>query len=257
MLDAPLRWRKPRMVFVNSMSDLFHEKLTDEQIAAVFGVMAACPQHTFQLLTKRPRRMLDWFGWISKAPVHGAPEVRACMTAANLQRGRTQATFALPPPSDRASYPPWPLPNVWLGVSVENQKAADERIPLLLKTPAAVRWVSCEPLLGTVDLERVSWPGRHRVDVLRGGTWEFQCRCGEDHGFVNHGDMATIDWTVVGAEAGPGARPMDENWVRSIREQCIAAGVSFFYKQRLDGGRKVSMPRLDGVQWAQFPEVTK
>jgi len=137
-LADPLRWRRPRRIFVNSMSDLFHESLTNEEIAAVFGVMAAAPQHTFQVLTKRARRMREWFEWIGTA---------------NLDWLRTYAQRALDPTFtkryvDRGTT--WPLPNVWIGVSVENQEAADERIPDLVRTPAAVRFLSCEPLLGPV-----------------------------------------------------------------------------------------------------------
>ena len=127
-LADPLRWKKPRRIFVNSMSDLFHERLTNEQIAAVFGVMAAAGSHTFQVLTKRAARMREWFAW---AGDHGASGARsACRASAALYLG------ALPEPPGADT---WPLPNVWLGVSAENQAAADERIPDLLATPAAVR----------------------------------------------------------------------------------------------------------------------
>lgn len=231
MLDMPLRWRKPRMVFVNSMSDLFHERVSDEQIAAVFGVMAACPQHTFQVLTKRPLRTREWFAWIDER----AEEVK--LKYPNEEReGRyaealISAGLGVHGVVDMPNKIPqaWPLPNLWLGVSCENQAAADERIPLLLQTPAEVRWVSCEPLLGPIDLERVRWPEKHRVDVLRGGTWELpRCRL---PGFVNHSDMETLDWVVVGGESGPGARPCDVSWIRSIVQQCRSASVPAFVKQ--------------------------
>ena len=194
VLAEPLKWRKARRVFVNSMSDLFHAALTDEQIAAVFGVIAATPQHTYQILTKRPERMRAW-----------------CASAAH-DGGQD-----------------WPLVNLWLGVSVEDQQRADERIPALLATPAARRFVSCEPLLGPVRF--------NDVPVLRR---------------VNAGPQ--LDWVIVGGESGPGARPMDEDWVRAIRDQCKAAGVPFFYKQRLlDGGRKIALPLLDGRQHTECP----
>lgn len=187
-LDQPLRWRKPRRIFVNSMSDLFHENVPDEWIDRIFAVMALSPQHTFQILTKRPERMLEYFnaerfGYIEAIArkIHGKP---------------------LPP----GTVMPWPLPNVWLGVSVENQKAADERIPLLLQTPAAVRFLSCEPLLGPVDLTRFS-----------------------AHPLVPN--AIPIDWVIAGGESGPGARPMHPDWVRELRDHCQAAGVPFFFKQ--------------------------
>lgn len=170
-LDLPLRWRKPRRIFVNSMSDLFHKGLTDHEILKVFVTMARARQHTFQILTKQPRRMLEWF----------------LVCADDTVRPLAWAGV------------PWPLPNVWLGVSVEDQETADERIPLLLQTPAAVRWVSAEPLLGPIEFPT----------MLR--NW--------------------IDWLVVGGESGPGARPMHPDWARGLRDQCVAAGVPFFMKQ--------------------------
>jgi protein gp37 len=211
-LTTPLRWRKARRIFVNSMSDLFHEKLTNEQIAAVFGVMAMCPQHTFQVLTKRPVRMRKWFGWVQQSGSVLA-NVRTCVLLAEdaLRRWKD---------GERAFNRPWPLPNVWLGVSVEDQQRADERIPHLLATPAAVRFVSYEPALGAVYLARYL-----------------------------HG----IDWVIAGAESGPGARPMDEEWIRIVRDACALSSTPFFYKQRLDGRKKVSLPLLDGHQHVALP----
>jgi protein gp37 len=198
MLDRPLRWRRPRRVFVNSMSDLFHEDVTNEQIAAVFGVMAACPQHTFQVLTKRPGRALEWFGWVEREAQptpDGVPnpheDVMCGIMAAN--RGADVDYLGLPGL--------WPLPNVWLGVSVEDQQRADERIPLLLQCPAAVRFLSCEPLLGPVELGEMRYPA-------------------DD-----------IGWVIVGGESGPGARPCRVEWIRSVLAQCRAAGVPAFCKQ--------------------------
>ncbi|HEX2677839.1 MAG TPA: DUF5131 family protein, partial [Polyangiales bacterium] len=157
MLDAPLRWKKPRRIFVNSMSDLFHDDITNEQIAAVFGVMAACPQHTFQVLTKRPARMKAWFDKVREIGATVAAKLPRVQTSdpqrytklfiadqaeGILQRALWGCELEVTPPFA------WPLPNVWLGVSAEDQQRADERIPLLLQTPAAVRFVSAEPLLG-------------------------------------------------------------------------------------------------------------
>jgi len=196
LLDQPMRWRKPRTIFVNSMSDLFHEKVTDEWIYKIFAVMRRCPQHTFQILTKRPERMRDYMV-SSHTGMHGSGV--HLVTAAQGQIGKCCA-------------------NVWLGVSVEDQKTADERIPVLLSTPAAVRWVSYEPALGPIN---------------------FQCikeTC-PDHD--NYFDSVSgirlirpqIDWIVAGGESGPGARPAHPDWFRTVRDQCSHAGVPFFFKQ--------------------------
>ncbi len=150
-LDWPLRKNKPLRIFVNSMSDLFHESVPNQFIADVFAVMACTTRHTYQILTKRPRRMLEWFRWLD-AENHpfGFP------TAVDPTKVWPQWT---PVRDNRAGYdncgPLWPLENVWLGVSVEDQAAADERIPLLLQTPAAVRWISAEPLLGPIDITAI------------------------------------------------------------------------------------------------------
>lgn len=225
-LADPLAWKRPRRIFVNSMSDLFHEKLSDEGIAAVFGVMAAAKRHTFQVLTKRPERMRSWFDWVSNETT-GLMTIRTsarlvCASAAWKVMGHSAGSVVEPSA--------WPLPNVWIGVSVEDQKTADERIPMLLQTPAAVRWVSYEPALGPIDFERVQWPQKHRVDVLRGGTWELGQGTALE-GFCNHSDMETVDWIVVGGESGPGARPFNLAWARSTLDQCRAAGVPAFFKQ--------------------------
>lgn len=226
VLDQPLRWQRPRRIFVNSMSDLFHPDVPDDYIDQVFAVMALCPQHTFQVLTKRPERMLEYFtpsacndklgdlspwmeqwGWIS-------PE-----DAANIA----------PPGSTLPKWPEWPLPNVWLGVSVENQKAADDRIPLLLETPAAIRWLSCEPLLGPVDLNAVPRPD-NAYFAQRG---ERGCITdpNEPDDYVYWHKRDQIHWVVVGGESGRNARPMHPDWARSLRDQCQAAGVPFHFKQ--------------------------
>lgn len=188
-LGLPLRWTKPRRIFVNSMSDLFHDKVSDTYIAKVFAVMAAAPHHTFQVLTKRHGRMRSLLN--------------------NPTFFETVADYwpefgPMPLGTDRRL---WPLPNVWLGVSAEDQKRADLRIPALLDTPAAVRFVSAEPLLGPIDL--------HGDPI------------GKDSVFwIGH-----LDWVIVGGESGPGARPMHPDWARSMRDQCVAAGVPFLFKQ--------------------------
>lgn len=238
MLDAPLRWRRSRRVFVNSMSDLFHEDITNEQIAAVFGVMASCPQHTFQVLTKR-RRMLQWFEWLTARvdAVERAGDGKTSRSRSNWFLSETvgAAEEALDQqivPQDLADAipTPWPLPNVWVGVSVENQEMADERIPMLLQCPAAVHFVSAEPLLG-----------RTRLDQL--GPWR-DPRMGpsstprEVYPFAGtmaipdcDMDCATLDWVIVGGESGPGARTCNVEWIRGIVQQCEYASVPCFVKQ--------------------------
>jgi protein gp37 len=202
LLEQPLRWRKPRRVFVNSMSDLFHEDVPDSFIDAVFLTMIAAPQHTFQILTKRAARMRRWF----EARWSGVESVRIASPRKTPER-------------------PWPLPNVWLGVSVEDQAAADERIPELLAAPAAVRFLSCEPLLGPVDLDGLSVP-------RPGGEWRFSAlRPDTDPGDDECFRGARVDWVIVGGESGFRARPLEVEWARSIVEQCRAAGVPAFVKQ--------------------------
>lgn len=201
-LDQPFRWTKPRMIFVNSMSDLFHEDVPDEFIDKVFAVMALAKQHTFQILTKRPERMLRYLSAINRE---------------NHVKGIIWMMLGkMPKRSSAAMKSPWPLPNAWLGVSVEDQAAADARIPLLLQTPAAVRWISAEPLLGPVDLPGLFYYGTERT----GGVVPLR-----DRGHTQ------LDWVVVGGESGPKARPMHPDWPRSLRDQCAVAGVPFLFKQ--------------------------
>jgi protein gp37 len=177
-LELPLRWRKPRKVFVNSMSDLFHDGVSHAFLVNVFATMAATPQHTYQILTKRHGRMRSLLN-------------RDDFRASVWDHFRALTRGAM----DTWS---WPLPNVWLGVSVEDQKYADLRIPALLGTPAAVRFLSCEPLLGPVGL---------------------------------HPEWSALDWAIVGGESGPGARPMHLTWVENLLDDCRALGIAPFVKQ--------------------------
>lgn len=220
-LAEPLHWRKARRVFVNSTSDLFHEGLSNEEIAAVFGVMAACPQHTFQVLTKRPERMREWFRWVAGG--RGSPPALRCVDLAGNPLGAAI--------NGACMY--WPLPNVWLGVSVEDQATADERIPLLLDTPAAVRFVSAEPLLGPLDLS--PWlMARDERDRRQGAAyWAFtRSARAKPPSLADPAAYApSLDWVITGGESGPGARPMHPDWARGLRDQCAAADVSFFMKQ--------------------------
>ncbi len=210
-LRLPLSWRRPRRVFVNSMSDLFHTDVPDDYIAAVFAVMALAERHTFQVLTKRHARMRSLLS--SPSFWHlVATQGREYLIGCQQDWMRVGAMLG----GD-------PLPNVWLGVSVEDQKWADIRIPALLETPAAVRFLSCEPLLGPVDLLRaVSTLGD---PIGHGLTMRFAHALDCCHRF--HG----IDWVIAGGESGRGARPMHPQWVRSLRDQCDTAGVAFFFKQ--------------------------
>lgn len=205
IFQAPLRWRKPKRIFVNSMGDLFHESIPDEWIDRVFAVMALAPQHTFQVLTKRAERMREYFAAPHPAPNVSMWQVRVCAAIDALVPDRHDASRA----ARHAVTWNTPLPNVWLGVSCERQQEADERIPHLLQTPAAIRFVSAEPLLGPIDLTAIPW-----VD---------------DGSNVNA--LCGLDWVIVGGESGPRARPMHPSWARSLRDQCATAGVYFFFKQ--------------------------
>ncbi len=225
-LFDPLRWKEPRRIFVNSMSDLFHEGLPDKEIAAIFGVMAACPQHTFQVLTKRPARMLEWFRWVfdQDAGLDGKHGLLHCVASA------LAAEVSIHPKGDagplhrkRCADPagPWPLPNVWLGISAEDQQRADERIPLLLGVPATVKFVSAEPLLGPLDLREYLYSDRDKAGM-------------DDNFFLEPLEGHTgskLSWVIVGGESGPGARPCNLHWVRSIRDDCAEARVPCFIKQ--------------------------
>jgi protein gp37 len=231
-LLQPLRWKRPRRIFVNSMSDLFHEGVPDEAIDRIFAVMALARHHTFQVLTKRPERMRSYLstGFFKRAAAvealpeaagfHGWPRVRAMALFNEMQ----------------------PPPNVWLGTSVEDQAAADTRIPHLLATPAAVRFLSCEPLLGPVELtnidchQRRDLPGFYWINALT-GEHDDMCRpCAP---------VPRIDWVIVGGESGPNARQMHPNWARTLRYQCAAAGVAYFFKQWGEWGRVGDQPGLD------------
>jgi protein gp37 len=229
VLLAPLRRKKPTTYFVNSMSDLFYELFSDDLIDQVFAVMALCPQHTFQVLTKRAKRMREY---VARGPQYASLDLAV-----------------------------WPLPNVWLGVSAERQQEADERIPLLLQTPAAVRFVSAEPLIGPIDFSAIPVSSEPRADrpIF---------------------DPPALHWVIVGGESGQHARPMEAAWAQSIRDQCEAAGVAYFFKQwgawipegqTLANGRKVVLPHdsfeharpgkkaagrlLDGIEHNEFPNT--
>lgn len=247
-LSQPLRWTRPRRIFVNSMSDLFHEAVPDAFIDQVFAVMGAvlarhATPHIFQVLTKRVSRMHAYLG---------DPDTPL----------RVRARMAVGHPGIEA--PAWPFSNVWVGVSVEDQASANERLALLSEVDAAVRWVSMEPLLAAVDITFVL--RQHRTPE---GVWR---------------DGKGLDWVVAGGESGPGARPLLPDWVRNLRDQCVAAGVPFAFKQWgewawvADGqviadesgrerffdeklgatferkGTHATGRTLDGVEWEAYPE---
>ncbi len=198
-LEEPLHWKKPARIFVDSMGDLFHPKVPDTFIDQVFWTMMKAPIHIFIILTKRPARMMEW-------------------VFRNLINS---------------------LPNVWLGISVEDQMTADERIPWLLRTPAAVRFISVEPMLEKIDV-------RLNVYSFSIGT----------HLRDTHSTIKTyVKWVISGCESGPGARPMELDWARSLRDQCQAASVPFFFKQAMIDGKLVKMPELDGKVWREYPEI--
>ncbi|MFH1865935.1 MAG: DUF5131 family protein [Candidatus Eisenbacteria bacterium] len=226
-LSQPLHWRQPRRIFVSSMGDLFHPGVTDEYIAAVYGVMAACPQHEFIVLTKRPKRALKWYRWVNRVAAPWAL-CRAYMLH-----------YVVPPRDDYGpqTATPWPLPHVTLGVSVEDQPTAYQRLPLLLQIPAARHIVSVEPMLGPVDLplrcRGCGYTPRDRAELM-------------DHRLCTSPDPP-ISAVICGAETGPGARPMDLTWARSLRDQCAEASIPFFFTRDSTGSRE-----MDGRRWEEW-----
>lgn len=245
VLVEPLRWRKSRTVFVNSMSDLFHAGVPDEAIATVFVVMALTPRHTYQILTKRPTRMRAllnsgprWQQLLGDALRRMVENADAKTSTADIDRVRDWIDAPATPDDELV-----PLGNVWLGTSTENQKWADIRIPQLLMAPAAVRFISAEPLLGPIDLTHIAWKGGGgtHLDVVNGqhgvpGLWAVPAK--------------RLDWVIVGGESGgANARPMHPEWARSLRDQCQSAVVAFFFKQWGDWA-----PRGLGIGLFQPPE---
>lgn len=209
-LETPFRWKKTRRVFVCSMGDLFHHRVFFDFKAALFGVMAANPQHTFLVLTKRPQKMIDFFVYLLLEEKED-PRLKCAYQLLRYEalygpKGDSGPIHTQWGPSPEG---PWPLPNVWLGVTAENQEMADKRIPLLLKCPAAKHFVSVEPMLEAINLN-------HWLDPMMTSS--------------NSLEKRTIDWVICGGETGPSARPMHPDWVRSIRDQCQKAEIKFFFK---------------------------
>lgn len=271
-LEQLLRWQKPRMVFINSLSDLFHADIPFDYIAAVFGVMASAGQHTCQVLTKRAARMLEFFEWL-EAKAEQAAEVFPDDSLAWRRGHVLQAAARKYGVSHKALgvVEQWPLPNVMLGVSAEDQYHADRRIPLLLKCPAAVRWVSAEPLLGPINFDRwleatvhcSSCDARYGLDQVLPDSGpdphphgaDMCAECGSmncmtsDWGYDLHHDGPPLGWVVVGGESGPGARVCEYGWLRHIVQQCQRAEVPVFVKQvgacYVDAINGVAGARLD------------
>jgi protein gp37 len=235
-LDEPLHWspRKPRRVFVNSMSDLFHDDVTMEFTARAFASMAAASAHTFMVLTKRPQ--------IMASRVHRLESLVRELAGDVI----------------------WPLPNIWLGTSVEDQERAQLRIPKLLQVPAAVRFLSCEPLLGPVELasgwhdylganaDRIAWTSEpdHAVNCEGGPGQSSTCTVPVQI------QTPRIDWVIVGGESGNDHRPFDQQWARELRDQCVDAGVAYFFKQHGGLTSKAGGRMLDGREWSEFPSYS-
>jgi protein gp37 len=243
-LDQPLHWRSPRRIFVNSMSDLFHDGVSAEALSHIFEVMLECPKHTFQILTKRPERAKRWFD-IAEQEWNRRPKLSH----------------------------EFPWRNIWLGVSVEDQDTAAERIPILLDTPAAVRFISYEPAIAQMKLK---W------EWVSGGK---PCGGGPQVNLSRPWEPPTskpkLDWVICGGESGPGARPLHPAWADHLCKQCESAGIPFFFKQwgewaplghftapanrlfsqriELDGytflkaGKKIAGRKLAGVEYNEFP----
>ena len=227
-LDQPLRWTKPRAVFVNSMSDLFHENIPDEFLDRVFAVMALTPQHIYMVLTKRPERMRDYLGGSNGLPMELV--TRWLEAAAEISAPGTMLPLG-------TMIEGGVLKNLWLGVSAERQRELDLRVPLLLDTPAAVRFVSAEPLLGPLQFR--------------------ECYHG-DPGEAHHGwlpsstcsQITTLSWIIVGGESGPKRRPMELDWLYDIVRQCRRAGIPAFVKQDA-AHRPGQQGRIGDIWWVE------
>lgn len=291
LLD-PVRWERPRRIFTTSVSDPFHPKFSNETIAITMGVMAITRRHTHQMLTKRAARMLEWYRWVKREAetcnggrgmsvpaycfcmlqqyVRSKPDVFSEHEYSLITRGEVV---------DAGLTAPWPLPNVIPMVSVEHQAAANHRIPHLLQVPAVCHGVSLEPLIGPVDLTMIndgSWYDREGAQLYDATTGHAYYRDGE-HGL---GGGPRLGWAIIGCESGPGARQADPNWIRSLIEQCSHAMVPVLVKQAIEtdvdrvddeygscssvscgvgskrkGHHLIDLPYIDGVQYAQFPEM--
>jgi protein gp37 len=243
-LTAPLSWRRPRRIFVNSMSDVFYEQFSAEDVASVWAVMALAPYHVFQLLTKRPERMREMLT---------DPGFYDLVLRAATEFRHSRPRLSMIPVSNPTRFP---YANVWLGVSVENQETANERVPLLAQTPAAVRFLSCEPLLGPIDFDECGSRGAEDGD-----PFAFSALAGVDGA---EPPIPGIDWCIIGGESGPRARPFHLEWCRDILAQCDFAGTAAFVKQlgasavdcdlSLSLGERMPLRDSHGGDMAEWPE---
>lgn len=227
-LANPLHWKKPRRIFVNSMSDLFHEDVPDGFIDQVFAMMALTPEHTYQVLTKRPERMLKY---MSSGHECEGPRYRLSHAVDPSWFGHEVFHDGIAADIHDAG---WPLLNAWLGVSVEDQATADVRIPPLLRTPAAIRFVSCEPLLDKIDLRSIELEHLYWLNALTSQVKTFH-----DGGMPEPPPYPPLNWVITGGESGPHARVTDLDWVRFLRDQCRHDAVPFFVKQITVCGKKI------------------
>lgn len=264
-LQEPLKIKKPQRIFVCSMGDLFHDDVPFEFIAQVYGIMSICKQHTFIVLTKRPQRALEFYQWCEKRQ----QELYKEPADQNIYLEYLPGDIVGPYTEKYGDEFPdeIPLDNIWLGVTAENQARVDERIPILLQIPAAVRFISVEPMLGPIDLQNVEVRKNEFEPALQLDCWETE----------EWPDYKTLNWVICGGETGPGARPMHPDWVRSLRDQCAAANVPFFFKQwgewfpdtkrcflaqsQIFGntaifkiGKKAAGHMLDGKEHREFPK---
>ena len=245
VLDEPMKIKKPQRIFVCSMSDLFHENVPFGFIEKVMDVIETCRQHTFMILTKRPERMLEYFINLGKeAKNYGFDSIPS---------GSKEPLDYVPA-----------LPNLWLGVTAENQRCADERVPILLKIPAVVRFVSCEPLLSQINLRRFlpqdryymtrckhcGWIGSSELCIAdRGCDDDCEVFCPGCHEYIGEEDAPQINMVIAGAETGPGARSMNPDWARSLLYQCRHSNAAFFMKQM---SNKEPIP--DDLMIREFPK---
>lgn len=261
-LLQPLQWTKPRMIFVCAHGDLFHESVPDEWLDQIFAIMALASHHTFQVLTKRPDRALVYLqhGSMTRAAAHLEGLRPSMLWNGNVHEAERRLTYGNP------------LPNVWLGTSASDQASADARIPDLLAAPAAVRFLSAEPLLGAIDLTSIPHSRiRHDIQIIQNAL--------TGSNGLGQRPYVGLDWVIVGGESGKKARPMHPQWARDIRDQCVAAGVPYFFKQNgewvsvsevagpgdhfrfPDGatvrrtGKALAGRTLDGREWNEMPGV--
>lgn len=242
LLDKPLRWKQPRMIFVNSMSDLHYEDLEISAIDEIYAVMYLANWHIFQTLTKRAEEM---YAYLSD------PQTPRRIFAAAVAIAKSRKMIT----NEKQLKPfTWPLPNVWVGTSVEDDENANRRIAFLLASPAAIHYLSAEPLLAPMNLLAIK-----NVPALTANTDPLYNAA---DGYSFHPDLPALatfgpklDWVIAGAESGDNARPMNEDWVRSLRDQCISGKVAFFYKQNAIDGKKIKEPELDGKRWMEFPKT--